>query len=330
MKINSYSRPGSLKDLLDTIQQPGCAVLGGGTDIMPHVKNGLNNYDTLVSASKIVDLKNIKFENGKVQIGASVTLQELIENEKLYKLYPAIRKAVSQIGAPQHRQSGTIGGNLCLDTRCSYYNQSEFWRDALGYCLKYKGDKCHVVPNSDRCHAIISSDGVALFIALESEIVIQSRDNKRQILLEKLYNKDGKNHLNLAQDELITQIILPLPKNNSISDYQKLRTRKSFDFPLLGMATKLEMEKEKITNLRIVFTAVESWPVVITAEELGIIGKSLSEIKTEEIINHCKKACNPLNNTFLKAGWRRKMIAVFLQRFFSQHNSQIVGKLPSS
>ncbi len=317
MKIKKYTGAGALNDLLDTIHHPGCVVLGGGTDILPHIKNGLNNYDTLVSAAQVNDLKKIQFENGMVQIGASVTLQELIENEKLFNLYPIIRKAISKIGAPQHRYSGTIGGNLCLDTRCSYYNQSEFWRGALGYCLKFKGDKCHVVPNSDRCHAIMSSDGVALFVALEAEIIIQSQNNKRQIQLEDLYKKDGMNHLNLSPNELITHIILPSPKKNLRSDYQKLRVRKSFDFPLLGMATTLIVENEKIDKLRFVFTAVESWPIVITEKELGLLGSTISEINVEEVINHCKKNCNPLNNAFLKAGWRRKMIAVFIKRFFN-------------
>jgi 4-hydroxybenzoyl-CoA reductase subunit beta len=281
LKIKDYHNPKSLDDLFKTIQEPGCAILGGGTDIMPHLKNGLNPYQTLVSMMHIPDLNKINVQHDKIIIGASVTLQDLIDHEKLYQHFPVIRNGLSKIGSPQHRQSGTIAGNLCLDTRCNYYNQSEFWRDALGYCRKFKGEICHVVPNSDRCHAVMSSDGVAVFVALKAEIIIQSKNEKKQIKLENLYKKNGMNHLNLNADELITHIILPFPKQKLFSDYQKLRARKSFDFPLLGMAGSIAVKNNKIIEL-------------------------------------CKKKCTPLNNTFLSAGWRRKMITVFLERFFSK------------
>ena len=310
---SAYAAPASLTDLLEQLGQGGARPAGGATDLLPRLRNGLLPEGRLVS-TRIPELRRVEIGAGGISLGAGLTLRELIDHEGLRECHPVIGRCLSLVGAPQHRNSGTLGGNLCLDTRCSWYNQSLRWRQAVDFCLKYEGEGCHVVPGSGRCHATMSSDGVAVFSALGARIRIQSARGGRILPLLDLYRHNGMDHLELAADELVTHVLLDLPGPGARADYQKLRQRESFDYPLLGLAGVLRLEEQRIAGLRLCFIAVESWPLLLDEEALGIGGLEPAAVDRAQVLARCREACRPLGNSPLSPAWRREMVPVMAGR----------------
>ena len=310
MTVLNYSAPSTISEVLELLMNSSVPkkILAGGTDIMPHLKSGLIKDVELISLKKIPELHRMEETNTEIRIGAAVTLQQLIDSPLLADLFPVIREGLITIGAPQHRQQGTIGGNLCLDTRCSWFNQSAFWRESIGYCMKLDGDVCHVAPKGGRCYALQSSDGCAVFCALRADIEIQSRSGIRRIPLSELYSLDGMNHLNLKPGELLTDIILRKPDVRHDARYKKVAIRKSFDFPLLGIAGSLLSQNKHLKAMTVVLTAVESAPLIFTEADFDCLDTPVSKLPLEAIGSLCQRKGTPMKNAFLTPAWRKGMI----------------------
>src|SRR6266852_5886400 len=233
-----YLAPSSLDEAAQMLVQEGdqAMLVAGGTDLYPNMKRRQFTPPVLIGLRNIAALKNIggSPEQG-FRLGAGVTLTTLAEHPAMLEHYHALATAAGSVSTPQLRNMGTIGGNLLLDTRCNYYNQTEFWRQSIGYCMKKDGDICLVAPGSPRCWAISSADTAPVLVSLGASVCLVSARGERVIPVHELFRDDGMNPYTMEKDELLTEILLP-PADGRRSVYLKLRRRGSFDFPILGVA----------------------------------------------------------------------------------------------
>ncbi len=229
-------------------EHAGSRFIAGGTDLLVQLRHGIDRPDVLIDLSAIEELGKITSGPGGVRIGAGVSIAALARDTTMAARYRAVKEAAEMIAAPGHRAMGTVGGNLCLDTRCIFYNQSEWWRRANGYCLKHRGDVCHVAPQGQHCHAAFAGDLAPALLALGAEVEIAGTKGRRRMPLGDLYVEDGRDHLTLSEDELL--VAAHLPPDPPSSTYSKVRVRGAIDYPLAGVAVALGMNEGVVKSLR--------------------------------------------------------------------------------
>ncbi|MCW8920783.1 MAG: 4-hydroxybenzoyl-CoA reductase subunit beta [Sedimenticola sp.] len=311
-----YIRPETTEQAITALTETANAhPLNGGTDLLPNLRRGLVNPDTLIDLSRLTALKNIIWQDNRLTLGAGVTLQQLRKEPSLQEKFPALVKAARSVAGPSHRAIATLGGNLCQDTRCIFYNQSEWWRKGNDYCLKYQGERCHVVPKGDRCYATYHGDIAPLLIALEAEAEITGPDGIRLLPLQDLYQEDGRQHLTLANGELLTALTLEHDKQYQ-SDYEKVRVRDAIDFPLVGAAVALKRENNRLAKLRVVVTGTNSIPINVDLTHLE--GKPWSDESAEDLTKAIRKAVNVLRTTVTGPKYRRRVVMAIAKRLVSQ------------
>jgi 4-hydroxybenzoyl-CoA reductase subunit beta len=275
---------------------PAAVLIAGGTDLLPNMKRRQMAPKVLVSLRKVDALRR----NGHA-IGAGTTLTEIICNKELAL---GLRQAAHQVATVHLRNMGTIGGNLCLDTRCNYYNQNYEWRKAIDFCLKKDGDICWVATASKRCVAMSSTDCAPALMALGARVKLVSSKNEREIALEDLYNNDGIDYLRRRPDEILTEIRIP---EVTSSCYWKLRRRGAFDFPVLGVAAAMQDG-----NVRIALGAVASRPFLVDKANEFLKGRKLTDEVIEETGRIVGSRANPMDNADLDLYWRKGVAADFV------------------
>ncbi len=292
-------------------QGPAATTVAGGTDLYPNLKRRQSSPKTLVSLRRVDGLRGIRANGSGTTIGATTTLGEVAAAEVLPG---AIRDAAGFVSSPQIRNVGTIGGNLCVDTRCDYINQNEEWRRAVDFCLKDRGEICWVAPRSSHCWAVSSTDIAPVAIALEAEIRLASVGGERVIPAEALYRDDGIEWLTRAPDEILTEIVVP-GGNGMRATYRKVRRRGTIDFPILGVAVAVDVDGGgECTSARIVLGAIASAPVRASEAEEFLAGKRLSDEVIEETARLAGKAARPQDNTDLNSRYRKRMVPVEVGR----------------
>src|SRR5258708_10610160 len=255
-------RPTSVKDAVEALRaHPGSRVLAGGTDIVPNLKYGMYDTQHLVALRGLSkELRYVREENGFFTLGALCTIDQLAQEAKML---PALAEACAQIAGPQLRRMGTLGGNLCLDTRCVYVNQTYFWRSALGFCLKKDGTVCHVVAGGMRCVAAASNDTAPVLLALDASVKTVSPRGEREIPLRDFYQHDGVHNTVLAPDELLTEVRVTAAAAARQQAFGKLRTRNAIDFPALNLAVSLDLEGESVRSVVLAVSAIAARPALI-------------------------------------------------------------------
>jgi 4-hydroxybenzoyl-CoA reductase subunit beta len=292
---------------------PEAMLLAGGTGLLPHMKRGQQQPKTLISLRRIESLRQMNNGSG-LTLGAALTLSDMVENDTIREQYSGLWQAASQVATPQLRNMGTIGGNICLDTRCNFYDQSEDWRKAINYCLKKDGEVCWVVSKSKKCRAVSSTDTAPALISLGARVRLVSAGSERLVGLEDFYRDDGADYMDKRADEILTEIILD-PADGWQSTYWKLRRRGSFDFPILSVAAAIRANKGGIIEeARIVLGAVASRPLLSAGTSEFLTGRKLTDEVIEEAAKIASRPVKPVNNTDLDALWRKKMIPVFVTR----------------
>ena len=317
------------------LDHPNARFIAGGTDLLVNMRRGISNPSSLIDLSAIDELAEIELREDGVTIGAGVTIAALARHESIADRYKALSQAAQAIAGPAHRAMATVGGNLCLDTRCIYYNQSEWWRSANAYCLKNRGDICHVAPQGRRCHAAFTGDLAPALLVLGAKIDIAGPQGRRQIPLSDLYIEDGKAHLTLADSELI--VAVHLPANQPPSTYEKIRIRSAIDFPLAGVAVALAVSGSIISSLRIALTGTNSRPFLLAGTD-AFVGRHIDEKLLQEIERLVQKQVQPMRTTLTSANYRRVTASALARRLDSQSGSFIgnlrpsaaVGSLPAS
>ena len=300
---------------------PNARVLAGGTDLVANLRDGLGAPSTLVDLGAIEELATIGTDGRGIRIGARVTLARLAADAQIGTLYPAIAQAAASVAGPAHRSVATVGGNLCLDTRCVFYNQSEWWRRANRYCLKYRGEVCHVAPQGNSCQAAYSGDLAPALLALEAEAEIASGGGSRRIALSNLFVEDGAAHLALRAGELVAAVYIPGSRAGLRSGYRKARARGAIDFPLAGVAAALRVEQGMLESLRIAVTGTNSRP--FTLEGTGEwVGKALDRDALPSAVGKLvQHQVRPLRTTATAANYRRHVAAVLAQRLVRELSS---------
>jgi 4-hydroxybenzoyl-CoA reductase subunit beta len=306
------AQPGSVAEAIATrLKHPGSRYLAGGTDLLVNMRRGISSPDLLVDLSGIDELTEIKDAAGGVTIGTGVTIATLARDAAIAGRYRALAQAAAAIAGPGHRVMATVGGNLCLDTRCIYYNQSEWWRSANAYCLKNRGDTCHVAPQGQRCHAAFTGDLAPALLALGAEIDVAGAQGVRRVPLSALYVEDGKAHLTLAEGELVVAVHLPAAAPPSA--YEKIRVRGAIDYPLAGVAVALAMSGRNIGALCIALTGTNSRPFLLDGTD-AFAGRSIDEKLLQEIDRLVQKQVQPMRTTIASANYRRVAAAALARR----------------
>jgi 4-hydroxybenzoyl-CoA reductase subunit beta len=306
------AQPGTVKEAIAAcLKHPGSRYVAGGTDLVVNMRRGINSPDLLIDLSGIDELTEIKSDGRGVTIGAGVTIAALARNAAIAGQYRALAQAAAAIAGPGHRTMATVGGNLCLDTRCIYYNQSEWWRSANAYCLKNRGDVCHVAPQGQRCHAAFSGDLAPALLVYGAEVDIAGPQGQRRISLSDLYVEDGKAHLTLAAGELVVAVHVPAAA--PLAGYEKVRVRGAIDFPLAGVAVALAVSGANIGALRIALTGTNSRPFLLAGTE-AFAGRPVDEKLLQEIDRLVQKQVQPMRTTIASANYRRVTAAALARR----------------
>jgi len=318
-----YLAPRTLDEAIGLLAQhgPEAMLVAGGTDLYPGMKRRIFTPKKLVGLRQIAELRNfepsragVAEESDGLTLGAGVTLMQVATNPIIRQAYPALASAAEAVSTPQLRAMGTIGGNLCVDTRCTYYNQSESWREALGYCMKLKGDTCWVAPGSARCLAVQSSDMAPVLMALGASVRLVGPAGVRQLPVQELYHNDGIAFLRKQPTEILSEIHIPAAAGVRQS-YKKLRRRGSFDFPILSVAVALQLAEDGIcTDAKIVLGAVASAPLVAHEAAAILVGEPLTDEVIEEAAQIAYQLAKPLDNTDMTLSYRKQMARVYVAR----------------
>lgn len=311
-----YHRPSTVDEALSLLREHGADArfVAGGTDLIPNMKHRLFEPGHLVALSSIDALHGIRVDDGILDIGAGETLSGVACHAGVRHHAPALAEAARHVAGPQIRNRGTLGGNLCLDTRCTYYNQTEFWRSALGFCLKKDGEVCHVTRVGRKCVAAHSADTPPVLMVLDAEVVIEGLQGSRTLPVRDLFVADGIHNTRLERGDLVTRIRIPV-RAETVCVYRKLRQRKAVDFPLLTVALAAErMPDGGVSNVRGVVTGLGSRPRELTGWSDIFDGGHLDDDAIEALAQRAFAQCHPLENAIVDPAWRRAMVPVEVRR----------------
>jgi 4-hydroxybenzoyl-CoA reductase subunit beta len=336
-------RPASVAEAAALLaSEPEARLLGGGTDLLPNLRRGIERPAVLIDLANVGTLRELHLDGNGLVLGAGVSLARLADGGWLQsredrhagnrpstqerrraeeggdrvaraQSYRAIAEAAREVAGPGHRTVATVGGNLCLDTRCVFYNQSAWWRAANGFCLKRGGSVCHVAPQGQRCHAAFSGDLAPALLALEADVELASRRGTRRIPLAALYRDDGAAHLQLGRDELLLRVLVPAPGSNLVSGYRKARVRSALEFPLAGVAIALAVDDGVLTALRVALTGTNAQPIVLDGTQ-SLLGRPVDDAQATALGKLVQKQVSPMRTTATPSNSRRLVAAALAQR----------------
>jgi 4-hydroxybenzoyl-CoA reductase subunit beta len=306
---------------------PEAMAVAGGTDLYPNMKRRQFEPKVLVGLRGIEGARGI-VANGSLRLGGLATLREVAEHEAVLARWPSVARSAGLVSSPPLRNAGTIGGNLCVDTRCNYYNQSESWRASIGYCMKKDGDICLVAPGSSVCWALSSSDTAPVMISLDAEATLVGPDGERRVRVTDLYGQDGIHYLAKKPEEVLTEIHVP-DRAGWRSTYRKLRRRGSIDFPVLGVAAAVKLGAGGVVQeARIVLGAVDVRPVEARDAQEFLRGRPLDLETIEMAAGIAYKPARPLDNADLVYAWRKRMARIEVARALRELAGLPTGDLP--
>jgi 4-hydroxybenzoyl-CoA reductase subunit beta len=321
LPIFEYHRPRTLDEALGLLATLGtrAKIIAGGTDVLPNMKQGLFEPEHVVSIARLEELRGISLDDGgrTLVVGAGMRLAEVAESLLVQRLAPALAEAAGAVGGPHHRAMGTLGGNICLDTRCRYYNQTYFWRKALGYCLKKDGTVCHVVKGGANCVAAASNDSAPALIALEATVHVLGPGGERRVPVRELYTADGIKNTVLEPSELVVRASIPVVPGRS-SAFEKLRKRGAIDFPLLSVAARVDRDaagatRGHLSGADVVVSALGARPRRLRAAAKVGPGSAVDRLPAT-LAQAAFSECKPLTNLDDEAEWRREMVPVLVEK----------------
>jgi 4-hydroxybenzoyl-CoA reductase subunit beta len=311
-----HLQPESLEEALDLLSEHGeeAKVIAGGTDLLVSMKQRLLTPRYLLNFKELAELDFIEEDKRGVRIGALTRLTTIIKSPLVREKLPVLAQAASYVSAPPLQNMGTLGGNLCLNTRCFFYNQSQFWRQARPLCFKAGGKMCHVVKGGDHCYSVYQGDLASVLIALEARVKVAKKGSAWVIPLLDLYTSKGEEPIALEAEEILTEVEIPAPAASWGGDYQKLRYRGAMDFPLAGVAAVLNWNGESCARAKVVLTAVASAPVVVEEASKLLEGQKPDEEAIVKAAEAAYEVAHPVANVGSAPLYRRKMVRVMTKR----------------
>ncbi len=298
--------------------------LAGGTDLLPNYKMHLNLRPHLVALERVDELRGHSVD----RLGAMTRLADLERDPAFARAWPAVAQAVGEVATPLVRASGTVGGNLLVETRCFFFNQSYFWRASLGFCLKADGDRCHVVPQKTTCYATFSGDLAPALMASDAEVELAGPEGRRRIPLGQLYDAagDGIRRLTLRPGELVVAVLLPAAARGRRGRYLKLRVRPAYDFPELGVAVAGRWSADgRVEELRLAVGGADPHPSRFDELTDGLAGERLDDARRRALGDEVARRVRPVHNTFLLPDYRKKMVSVYVRRALAEAEGAVAA-----
>ena len=290
-------------------------ILAGGTDLLPSMKQRLFAPAYLMDIRGVEDLNGIHVHPGLgVEIGALTPLSVIEDSELIRRDYRVLHEAAATVASPILRNMGTIGGNICLDTRCVWYNQSLQWRRSCGFCIKKDGDLCHVAPGGKKCWAAFSGDTPPALLCLGAELEIAGPKGFRRVPIRDFYTNIGDARMKLVQNEIVTRVFLPESSAGWKGSYMKLRLRGSIDYPLAGVAVAIKQNGGPVEAARVAVTAVNPAPLLVPSAEHALVGKQIDEHVATVVGELAAKTAKPLTTSALTPEYRREVVKVYAKR----------------
>jgi 4-hydroxybenzoyl-CoA reductase subunit beta len=311
----TYLQPRTLKEALAMKADagPDGMFVAGGTDLYPNMKRRHQEPKVVITLMGIRELTGCEMRDAGCVVGSSTTLTHLSASPPVRQSAPVVAHAAELVSTPLLRNMGTLGGNLCLDTRCNYYNQTYEWRKAIDFCMKKDGHICWVAPSSPRCWAVSSSDVAPVMVALGAEYVLVGPGGERVVPAARFYHNDGINYLTKQPDEILAAVRLPRADGWD-AVYHKLRRRGSFDFPVLGVAAWVRWNAGRVAEGRIVLGGVASWPQEVPEAGAALAGTDLSDQAIAAAADAAYRPAKPMDNTDFDLSWRKQMTRVYVTR----------------
>jgi len=290
-------------------------LVAGGTDLWPNLKRRHQKAEHVVSLGAVAGLRGIH-SNGDLRLGAMATLTDVERHAAVRERFPALARAVGWISSPVLRNMGTLGGNVCLDTRCTYYNQNEEWRQAISYCMKAAGKVCWVAPSSPRCWAVNSADSAPMLVALGARVRLASTGGEREVPIAALYRDDGMEYLTKRRDEIVTEIVVPGTSDASScrAAFFKLRRRGSIDFGVLSVAVALWMDGDVVRDANVVLGSIASLPSPADDVAAALVGQRLTAEVIRAAALKARSAATPMDNTDFDPRWRGQVTPAYVER----------------
>jgi 4-hydroxybenzoyl-CoA reductase subunit beta len=315
----TLQRPASLAEAAALLaSEPAARLIAGGTDLLPNLRRGLESPPVLIDLSGLGGFAAVEeTADGSLVLGAGLTLAALTTNPIVGARMPALADAARAAAGPGHRTAATLGGNLCQDTRCVFYNQSEWWRASNGYCLKRGGDVCHVAPQGSRCHAAFSGDLAPVLLALGAQVELHSSTGARWLPLQGLYRDDGAAHLTLEHGELLARVRVPAAPPGLRCGYRKARVRGSMDFPLAAVAVALVLERGRVASLAIGLSGTNSHPLLLTGTG-ELAGQAIDDALLKQVGKLVQQQVSPMRSTATPSNYRRQVAAAITQRLLRE------------
>jgi len=310
-------RPNTLTEAVEMLSKHSdqVKVIAGGTDLLPSMKQKLFTPPYVIDLRGIAELRGIQATaDGGVSIGALTTLAVVEHSPLIRRDYAVLHEAVKTVASPVLRNMGTLGGNICLDTRCLWYNQSLLWRTSCGFCLKKDGDLCHVAPGGKTCWAAFSGDTPPALLCLAAEVEKLGPGGIRRVPMAEFYVNDGIIRLHLSPNEIVTRVYLPASTRGWRGSYQKLRVRGSIDYPLAGVAVALKLRHGRVEDARVAITAVNPAPHLVMDVDAHLLGMEVGEELAEQVGELAARTAKPLTTSALTPEYRREMVKVFARR----------------
>ena len=312
-------RPTTLTEAASLLAaDPQARLVAGGTDLLPNLRRGLEKPQVLIDLSGVHDFARVEgTAQGGLLLGAGLTLAALADNPLVHARLPALAEAARAAAGPGHRTAATLGGNLCQDTRCVYYNQSEWWRASNLYCLKRGGDTCHVAPQGERCHAAFSGDLAPVLLAVGAQARLQSARGSRWLPLDHLYRDDGAAHLTLEPGEVLVSLVVPAGAPGRVCGYRKARVRAGIDFPLAAVAVALVLEQGRIASLGIGVSGTNSQPLLLSGTG-ELVGERVDAALLSKVGKLVQQQVSPMRSTVTPSNYHRQVASTLAKRLLQE------------
>lgn len=306
----THRQPADLGGVVAALTEtPGAKVLAGGTDLLVNMKHRIEMPETLVSLKKVADLKGISREGDTTVIGAATTLKEIRRNAELERKYPALVQAAMSVGSYRHQAMGTLGGNLCQNTRCRFFNQSWQWRQARSLCFKVGGEDCHVIGRKHTCFSTYSGDVAPALLVLDASLRLTGPDGPREVPLAELYSGQGQVPLTLGRGEFVTAVVIPGVAARGKSRYEKFSLRGSIDFPIVGAAVW-----RGEGSVRVAYTGVDRAPVRALEVEAELAGQELTDASLKRGAALAHKAAKIAPTSIHPVSFKRELMGALFEK----------------
>lgn len=316
-----YLEPKDIREVQSLLseEREKAMLIAGGTDILVRMKQRIVTPNYLINLKQVEDMRGIEFDKRKgLRVGALVTLDDLEASSPVKEWFPALFQAAGKVAAPEIRNIGTIGGNVCLESMCFYYNQTKQWRKSMAPCFKRGGDRCYVAKGADHCSACFQADTPAALIALGAKVKVVSPDKERLVDLENFYTQKGEKANILGAEEFVKELQIPTPPKNSGGAYLKLSYREAIDFPIVGAASQLSLEDGECKVVSIAVTAVGSGPIRVKEAEKVVEGNAITDDLVEKAGEAAWKEIRPMSHMGISALFKREAIKVMVKRSLKQ------------